>query len=221
MGDTGMLLQRQKATGTAGRIGKEDRQRWRCCVFRMTAFSSRGRALPRPSSGEDGAMVRRSTAAALGDAEFHAVWEVSPEARVLSNAAGIVVDANPAYLRLYGLSAGAARTVEVSTSFLTRLNGEVLAFSIVRDITARQRRDDDHKDLERRKDEFLTAAAHDLNNPLTAIKGYEQLLRRRLERDAGSVDPFLLKWADPDRRVGPPDGLPDPGIAGPRPAPHG
>ncbi|HEY8744665.1 MAG TPA: PAS domain-containing sensor histidine kinase [Chloroflexota bacterium] len=195
------------------------------------------RALPGATSGGEDATVRLPEDVPLGDAEFRAAWNASREAMVLSNAAGIVVDANPAYLRLYDLAAsavigksfavvfaqerrpwaeaqyqalfsgtrapfvaelpvqtakGAARTVEVSTSFLTRYNGEVLAFSIVRDVTVRQRRDDEHKDLERQKDEFLTAAAHDLNNPLTAIKGYQQLLRRRLERDAGSVDPFLL-----------------------------
>jgi signal transduction histidine kinase len=55
----------------------------------------------------------------------------------------------------------------------TRL-GAVLAF---RDITAQY-------DLERQKDDFLSAVAHDLRTPLTSIKGRIQLLRRRAERGA-------------------------------------
>lgn len=53
----------------------------------------------------------------------------------------------------------------------TRL-GAVLA---VRDITSQF-------NLERQKDDFLSAAAHDLRTPLTSMKGRIQLLRRRAER---------------------------------------
>ncbi len=45
----------------------------------------------------------------------------------------------------------------------------------VRDVT-------EQRTLERQKDEFLAAAAHDLKNPLTAIKGRIQLLERRVAR---------------------------------------
>ena len=38
------------------------------------------------------------------------------------------------------------------------------------------------KDLERQKDEFLGVVAHDLRNPLTAIDGYVQLIRLRIDR---------------------------------------
>lgn len=51
----------------------------------------------------------------------------------------------------------------------TRL-GAVLT---IRDVTAQRR-------LEQEKDDFLSAAAHDLRTPLTTIKGHAQILRRRL-----------------------------------------
>ena len=38
------------------------------------------------------------------------------------------------------------------------------------------------KELERQKDEFLTAASHDLKTPLATIKGWTQLLRRQAQR---------------------------------------
>ncbi len=53
----------------------------------------------------------------------------------------------------------------------TRLGG-VATF---RDVTAQ-------RDLERQKDDFLSAAAHDLKTPLTTIKGLAQILRRRAAR---------------------------------------
>lgn len=58
----------------------------------------------------------------------------------------------------------------------TRL-GAVLA---LRDVTAAA-------DLERQKDDFLTTVAHDLRSPLTAMRGFSQLLQRRMRR-AGPAD---------------------------------
>lgn len=45
----------------------------------------------------------------------------------------------------------------------------------VRDVTQQ-------RNLDRQKDEFLAAAAHDLKTPLTSIKGYAQILTRRIKR---------------------------------------
>lgn len=58
--------------------------------------------------------------------------------------------------------------------------GAVLA---VRDITSQY-------NLERQKDDFLSAAAHDLRTPLTSMKGRLQLLHRRAER--GNLDAETL-----------------------------
>ena len=55
---------------------------------------------------------------------------------------------------------------------------------VVHDVTAQH-------ELERQKEEFLTVAAHDLNNPLTAIMGTAQLLRRSAARPGGP-DPGQL-----------------------------
>lgn len=52
--------------------------------------------------------------------------------------------------------------------------------------------------LERQRAEFVSAAAHDLKNPLTTIKGFAQILQRRLDRDGFlSVD----KARDPLRQI--------------------
>jgi PAS domain S-box-containing protein len=48
----------------------------------------------------------------------------------------------------------------------------------VRDITAQRR-------FEAEKDDFLSAAAHDLRTPLTTIKGHAQILQKRLQRGDG------------------------------------
>jgi PAS domain S-box-containing protein len=47
---------------------------------------------------------------------------------------------------------------------------------INRDITER-------KDLERRKDEFISMASHELKTPITSLKGFAQVLHRRLQKD--------------------------------------
>jgi PAS domain S-box-containing protein len=49
------------------------------------------------------------------------------------------------------------------------------AVMTVRDVTS-------ERTLEMQKDEFLSAIAHDLKTPLTAIKGHSQVLLRRMER---------------------------------------
>jgi len=52
------------------------------------------------------------------------------------------------------------------------------AVAVFRDIT-------EMKQLDQMKDEFISIAAHELRTPLTAIKGYAELLDRRLSTQAG------------------------------------
>jgi PAS domain S-box-containing protein len=51
------------------------------------------------------------------------------------------------------------------------------------DVSARRQAERRHKELEQQKNDFLSAVAHDLKTPLTSLKGYSQLLSRRLQRD--------------------------------------
>jgi signal transduction histidine kinase len=53
------------------------------------------------------------------------------------------------------------------------------------------------EEIERERDEFLSAVAHDLRTPLTAIKGFTQILQRQLKRHAvldaeRAADPLRL-----------------------------
>lgn len=59
-------------------------------------------------------------------------------------------------------------------------NGEVKAVvNVINDITDRQ-------ELERRKDDFISIASHELKTPLTSIKGYVYLLKSVVKKDKAS-----------------------------------
>ncbi|HBE28294.1 MAG TPA: hypothetical protein DDW25_05320 [Ktedonobacter sp.] len=61
------------------------------------------------------------------------------------------------------------------------------AAKIARDITERL-------EIERRKDEFISMASHELKTPVTSIKGFTQLLRRRFQqRDDQESAHFLAR----------------------------
>jgi PAS domain S-box-containing protein len=54
----------------------------------------------------------------------------------------------------------------------------------------------ERKDLERRKDDFISIASHELKSPLSALKGFTQLLIKRLERKAQVEELPLLRKMD-------------------------
>ena len=64
----------------------------------------------------------------------------------------------------------------VKASPIVNEHGQVqLAVNIFSDVTARM-------ELEQRKDEFLGMASHELKTPITSLKGYTQLLKKRFEK---------------------------------------
>ena len=66
--------------------------------------------------------------------------------------------------------------IMASVSLVKDSNGTVIGMVAAnRDITA-------SKELEQRKDEFIGVASHELRTPVTALKGYAQLLQRTLEK---------------------------------------
>lgn len=66
--------------------------------------------------------------------------------------------------------------VSVSLAWIYDQEGKkVEVASITRDITEK-------KELERQKDEFIAIASHELKTPLTSIKAFAQILRKRLDR---------------------------------------
>lgn len=71
---------------------------------------------------------------------------------------------------------GSRVDVSLSISPVKDGTGNIIgAAKIARDITER-------KELERRKDEFISMASHELKTPVTALKGFTQLLLRRFKK---------------------------------------
>jgi len=101
--------------------------------------------------------------------------EALPLKRALAEAE-ITIDAEARLRRADGTEVIVQRSATpVMAEDGTRL-GAVLT---VRDVTAQWT-------LERQKEEFLSAAAHDLKSPLTTLKGLAQLLQRRLTREGAN-----------------------------------
>lgn len=66
--------------------------------------------------------------------------------------------------------------VSLSISPVRDRSGKIIgAAKIARDVSER-------KDLERRKDEFIGMASHELKTPITSLKGFTHLLKRRLQK---------------------------------------
>jgi PAS domain S-box-containing protein len=81
---------------------------------------------------------------------------------------------------------GQVRSIEfVSTRF--RANGHDIIQCNLRDVTERNQ-------LEARKNAFISMASHELKTPVTSLKGFTQLLQRRLRRQ--QVDPQTMLFLD-------------------------
>jgi signal transduction histidine kinase len=69
--------------------------------------------------------------------------------------------------------------------------GGLVMRGVVRDITERKLHEEQQREGERRKDEFLAMLAHELRNPLAPIRNAAELLRRR-----GSGDPAMQRASE-------------------------
>ncbi len=72
------------------------------------------------------------------------------------------------------------RGIPAEIEVVANLYDEGERFSIqcnIRDITER-------KEIERRKDNFISMASHELKTPVTSLKGFTQILQRRLKKQA-------------------------------------
>lgn len=95
-----------------------------------------------------------------------------------------------AQLMVENQSTGERRPVLASVVPLRDADGRITgALGMFHDITA-------IKELDQQKDDFLAAVSHDLKTPITAIKGYAQLLRRYLTRGAPSHQHRVLGALD-------------------------
>lgn len=81
---------------------------------------------------------------------------------------------------------GSEFPLELSLSSWT-LHDQIYFTGIVRDITER-------RELEKRKDEFISIASHELKTPVTTIKGFTQILQRKFaQSDEETVKLYLAK----------------------------
>jgi PAS domain S-box-containing protein len=64
------------------------------------------------------------------------------------------------------------------------------------DITERKHIEEERVTIDQRKDEFISLAGHELKTPLTSLKGYAQLLRRKIEQGDKVDYPFFLRRID-------------------------
>jgi two-component system, OmpR family, phosphate regulon sensor histidine kinase PhoR len=51
----------------------------------------------------------------------------------------------------------------------------------------------DRKDIEKQKDSFIGIASHELKTPITTMKGYAQILEKRLFDRGDSKDIYLIQ----------------------------
>jgi PAS domain S-box-containing protein len=103
----------------------------------------------------------------------------------------------PVYESTIRRADGSERIVETRATFVSLDGNQTVLLSIIRDITARRRLEEERDHLLTRehaarleaetalriRDQFLTVAAHELRTPLTTLRGYTEILRRRAERE--------------------------------------
>ncbi|MDO8429034.1 MAG: PAS domain-containing sensor histidine kinase [Candidatus Daviesbacteria bacterium] len=89
---------------------------------------------------------------------------------------------------------GAIKYVQISSNVYWEDGKFVHTRCFTQDITAK-------KELERRKDEFISMASHELKTPLTVIKGYTQILKTNLSDSKDVYSEYILKMEDQINRL--------------------
>jgi PAS domain S-box-containing protein len=85
---------------------------------------------------------------------------------------------------------GEVRWLMITSTAMKGSDGQPWAvMSVLHDITQ-------FKELERRKDEFISMASHELKTPVTSIKGYTQLLSYRLQEEGDEEAVYMLGRMD-------------------------
>lgn len=69
-----------------------------------------------------------------------------------------------------------------------RPNGHYVVQCHLRDVTERTQVEQAQRELEARKDAFISMASHELRTPITSLKAFTQILQRRAKRQHGEAD---------------------------------
>jgi signal transduction histidine kinase/CheY-like chemotaxis protein len=97
---------------------------------------------------------------------------------------------------------------EIVSTPLVNAHGEISVINVLRDITARKRMEKQKKELERKAQinsrlvsvgEMASGIAHEINNPLTAVIGYTQILQNK--KIPGEIREYLGNIFDGAQRV--------------------
>lgn len=86
---------------------------------------------------------------------------------------------------------GAMLWVEELAQAVYDLNGRLTLLVVCQDITERKRVEEALRESDRMKSEFITTVAHELNTPLTSIRGFSELLLQQEELSPEERQEFL------------------------------
>lgn len=108
-------------------------------------------------------------------------FDIDSETRVLDNRAGIALNDETIEKELVRKD---GTVLPVLTSRVPVNQEEDLSLRVIVDLTLQ-------KDAQKKKDEFISIASHELKTPMTVIKGYLQILDKKLAKSEVDYSKFL------------------------------